>query len=212
MMRQDGFIGLTTIILIAITICFVIFVVPYIIVQNNRKYFVNSAEVVQTTLAEPRTAIVPGSGLYPSGTPRPVLAERLNSAIELYNSGAVNNILVSGHQETFYDEPAAMRSYLIENGVPSNIIVLDPKGSSTQATCGRATQIYGVEQAVIVTQESHLARAIYLCRAEEMEAYGYAAPSPSSTATDIFQWFREGAANIGAVYEVMTNAKALYNK
>lgn len=211
-MKQEGFIGLTTIILIALAICFVIFIVPYIIVQNNRKYFISSPEAVGVTMSEPRTAIVPGSGLYPSGTPRPVLAERLNAAIELYEAGSIDKILVSGHQEDFYDEPAAMRVYLMENGIPSDNIVVDPEGSSTQATCGRATQIYGVTQAVIVTQESHLARAVYLCRAEEMQAFGYAAPSPSSTATDVFQWFREGAANIEAVYEVMTNAKALYNE
>lgn len=210
-MKQEGFIGLTTIFLIAITLCFVIFIVPFIIVQNNRQYFVEKPQAVKATLSEPRTAIVPGSGLYPSGTPRPVLAERLNAAVQLYEQGAVTKILVSGHQEPFYDEPSAMRDYLIESGVAADVITSDPKGVSTQATCGRATQVYGVEQAVIVTQQSHLARAIYLCRAEGMEAYGFVAESPSSAATDIFQWFREGAANIEAVFEVITNSKALYN-
>lgn len=210
-MKQDGFIGLTTIVLIAITLCFIIFIVPFVIVQNNRQYFIEKPEAVKATLAEPRTAIVPGSGLYPSGTPRPVLAERLDKAVQLYNEGAVSRILISGHQEPFYDEPGAMRSYLIAKNVPDNAIISDPKGVSTQATCGRAVQVYEVTQAVIVTQQSHLARAIYLCRSEGMEAYGFVAPSPSSTATDIFQWFREGAANIEAVFEVMTNSKALYN-
>lgn len=210
-MKQQGFIGLTTIILIAITLCFVIFIAPFIIVQNNRQYFIEKPEAVKATLSEPRIAIVPGSGLYPSGTPRPVLAERLDTATELYNQGAVGKILVSGHQEPFYDEPASMRNYLIENGVSFDAIVIDPKGISTQATCGRSAQVYEVTQAVIVTQQSHLARAIYLCRAEGIEAYGFAASSPSSTATDVFQWFREGAANVDAVFEVITNSKALYN-
>jgi SanA protein len=210
-MKQQGFIGITTIILMAIALCFVVFIVPYIIVQNNRQYFVSKAGAIAETLDESRIAIVPGSGLYPSGTPRPVLAERLNTAIRLYDLGSVSKILVSGHQEPFYDEPAAMRSYLIENGVSAEAIISDPKGVSTQATCGRATQVYGVKQAIIVTQQSHLARAIYLCRAEGMKAYGFVAPSPSSTVTDIFQWFREGAANIEAVFEVITNSKALYN-
>lgn len=210
-MKQDGFIGLTTIALIAATLCFIIFIVPFVIVQNNRQYFIEKSEAVKATLAEPRIAIVPGSGLYPGGTPRPVLAERLDRAAGLYNDGSVSQILVSGHQEPFYDEPGAMRTYLITKNVPESAIISDPKGISTQATCGRAVQIYDVTQAVIVTQQSHLARAIYLCRAEGMQAYGFVAESPSSTATDIFQWFREGAANIEAVFEVITNSKALYN-
>ena len=118
-------------------------------------------------------AVVFGAGLQPDGRPSPFLALRLDVAADLYQRGKVRVVLVSGdNRSDGYDEPTAMRDYLISRGVPGARIVRDFAGRDTYSTCVRARRIFAVPSAVLVTQEYHLPRALAVSRAVGLAAVG----------------------------------------
>ncbi|MCP2164944.1 SanA/YdcF family protein [Goodfellowiella coeruleoviolacea] len=122
---------------------------------------------------EAPVALVLGAGLTRQGTPSQFLAGRLDVAADLYRRGKVKVLLVSGDNSTTdYDEPSAMRAYLIGRGVPDRVIVADYAGFDTWDSCSRARRIFGVDRAIVVTQNFHLPRAVALCRAAGIDAYG----------------------------------------
>ena len=109
-------------------------------------------------------ALVLGAGVLPDGNPTPYLQRRLNSAVELYKAGTVDVLLLSGDNSTIhYNEPVAMQRYVVAQGVPEEDTVLDYAGFNTYDSCYRARAIFGVEQAIIVSQAYHLPRAIWTC-------------------------------------------------
>lgn len=129
---------------------------------------------VRTTADVParQVAVVFGAGLW-DGKPSPYLANRLRAAAELYRDKKVKVVLVTGdNSRVEYDEPDAMRTFLVERGVPDSRIVSDFAGFDTWDSCVRARRIFGVERAVLVTQGFHVRRAIALCRAAGIDAYG----------------------------------------
>ncbi|MBT8224728.1 MAG: DUF218 domain-containing protein [Dactylosporangium sp.] len=118
-------------------------------------------------------AIVFGSQVYADGTPSPVLAYRLDAARTLYERGRVRAILVTGDNgQVEYDEVDPMRAWLIERGVPGTQVVGDYAGFDTYSSCVRAVRIFGVGEAILVTQAYHLPRAVALCRKVGMDAIG----------------------------------------
>ncbi|MER6674759.1 ElyC/SanA/YdcF family protein [Streptomyces sp. NPDC000983] len=127
------------------------------------------------TLADaPRTdvAVVFGAGLW-QGEPSPYLAHRLDAAAELYRAGRVKVVLVTGdNSRTDYDEPDAMRGYLTRHGVPDARIVSDYAGFDTWDSCIRAKKIFGVDEAVLISQGFHIRRAVALCEAAGVTSYG----------------------------------------
>lgn len=121
--------------------------------------------------AEP-VGVVFGAGLW-QGRPSPYLAHRLNAAARLYAAGKVRVLLVTGdNSRTSYDEPGAMRAYLTRHGVPGDRIVVDDAGFDTWDSCSRARRIFGVDRAVLVSQGFHIRRALALCEAAGIDAYG----------------------------------------
>ena len=109
----------------------------------------------------------------PSGEPSPWLRYRLDTAARLYHSGRVEALLVSGDNgRENYNEPVAMRNYLVSAGIPAEAIALDYAGFDTYDTCVRAHRIFGVTRAIIVTQDFHEPRAVSVCRAAGVEAHG----------------------------------------
>ncbi len=118
-------------------------------------------------------AIVPGARVFADGTPSHALADRLQTAYELYKDGRVGKILVSGdHGTGRYDEVNAMHSWLLERGVPPASIYLDHAGFRTLDTMARAARVFEVERAVICTQRFHLGRSVFLARAAGIDALG----------------------------------------
>jgi vancomycin permeability regulator SanA len=118
-------------------------------------------------------ALVLGARVYPSGTPSPFLAARLDLAHRLYQAGKVRVVLVSGdNMAVEYNEPDAMRGYLIDAGMPPEAVVADYAGFDTYDSCARARRIFGVEQLIVVTQAYHLPRAVATCRALGVDATG----------------------------------------
>lgn len=120
-------------------------------------------------------ALILGAGLTATGTPSAALQVRLDDAIALYLDGKARVLLVSGDNgTTSHDEPTAMRDYLVQHDVPSDKVVLDYAGFDTWDSCVRAKKIFGVDRALVVTQQFHLARAVFLCRAAGIDADGVA--------------------------------------
>jgi vancomycin permeability regulator SanA len=118
-------------------------------------------------------ALVLGARVYPNGTPSPFLAARLDLAHRLYSAGKVRVVLVSGdNMAKEYNEPDAMRTYLINAGMPAEAVVADYAGFDTYDSCARALRIFGVEQLIVVTQSYHLPRAVATCRALGVDATG----------------------------------------
>jgi SanA protein len=128
------------------------------------------------TLPPRDVAIVPGARVYPGGTPSAILEDRLRCAAALFKIGKVDWIIVSGdHKAATYDEPGAMRRYLIRRGVPSSRIYMDHAGLRTFDTMARAARVFKVENAVVCTQEFHLGRSVYLARHHGIDAVGLVA-------------------------------------
>lgn len=117
--------------------------------------------------------IVLGAGVRADGTPSLMLQDRLDKAVELYEAGVSDKIIVSGdHRSTYYDEVNTMKNYLIGKGIPSEAVFMDHAGLSTYDTMYRAANIFGVKTAVVVTQQYHMYRALYDARALGINAYG----------------------------------------
>jgi len=123
-------------------------------------------------------AVVFGAGLW-NGQPSPYLAHRLDAAARLYAAGKVRVVLVTGdNSRVSYDEPGAMRTYLAAHGVPRAKVVLDYAGFDTWDSCDRAKRVFGVDRAVLVSQDFHIRRALALCAAAGIDAYGVGVDEP----------------------------------
>lgn len=149
-----------------------------------------------------RAAIVFGAGLRRDGGPTPVLRDRVKTAAQLYFDGKVEKLLMSGdNSRESYNEPQAMRDYAVSLGVPAGAIVLDYAGRRTYDTCYRAKAIFGLEDAILVTQAFHLPRALYTCNNLGVKAVGV----PADLGTYGAEWFwrvRELPATLQAMLDV----------
>lgn len=122
-------------------------------------------------------AIVFGAGLTPKGHPSAILADRVDAAIALYRAGKVDQLLMSGDNRfVWYNEPRAMKDYAVKHGVPEGAILLDFGGRNTYDTCYRARHVFGVQRAVLVSQNYHIARATFLARGLGIDAVGFGVP------------------------------------
>ena len=120
--------------------------------------------------------IVLGCKVRDDGGLSDMLHDRLKRSLELYDAGASAKILMSGdHGTSAYNEVGAMKNFAVENGVPSENVFMDHAGFSTYETMYRAKEVFQAKKVVIVTQEYHLYRAIYIAEQLGMEAYGVAA-------------------------------------
>lgn len=148
--------------------------------------------------------IVFGAGLTRDGTPTAVLRDRVETAAQLYFDGKAEKLLMSGDNRFVeYNEPEAMRQYALDLGVPDEAIVLDYAGRRTYDTCYRAKAIFGVDSAILVTQDFHLPRALYLCNALGVEAVGVKANNFYYRKISRLIWnTRELLATFGAVVDV----------
>lgn len=120
--------------------------------------------------------LVLGAGVRDDGSVSPILHDRLKQGIDLYFTGASDRLLMSGdHGRHDYDEVNAMKSFAVENGVPSTCVFMDHAGFSTYESIYRAKAIFQVKKLIIVTQTYHLPRALYIAKSFGLEAYGVSA-------------------------------------
>ena len=147
-----------------------------------------------------QVAIVPGALVEPDGTMSAMLADRVRQAAALWHAGKVEKILVSGDHGTWaYDEPGTMREALVAGGVRPEDVFEDHAGFETWATMVRARGIFGVRDAVVVTQGFHMPRALYLADAAGIDATGLTA--------DLHDWGFQGRRS--TVREALSRVKAV---
>lgn len=129
-----------------------------------------------SNLSDVDCILVLGCLVKDSGQPSDMLADRLRRGVELYQTGAAPKLLMSGdHGQTTYNEVQAMKQYAISKGIISSDIFMDHAGFSTYESIYRAEEIFQVQKVIIVTQEYHLSRALYIANALGLEAYGVSA-------------------------------------
>lgn len=156
------------------------------------------------------TGIVLGSLVFSEKRVSKTVAFRCQKAIELYKSGKIKRILVSGdHGTKEYDEVNAMKNYLVKNGVPERDIFLDHAGFNTYDTMIRAKKVFEVEDAIIISQDFHLARAVYIANHAGIDAQAIAA-ADSPFLNKKYIENREILARIKSFAEVAINREPKY--
>lgn len=116
------------------------------------------------TVPEKPVALIFGARVYPNGRPSAMLADRVATGADLYHAGKVDMLLMTGDgRAPEYNEPEAMKRYAMQLGVPEEAIILDTAGNRTYDSCYRAAHEFGVEEAVVVTQNFHLDRVLFTC-------------------------------------------------
>ncbi len=137
---------------------------------------VSNETLVEISRIEPECIMVLGASVHPDGTPSPMLEDRLEAGIELYNRGVAPKLLLTGDNgQIEYNEVEAMKNYAVNAGVPEEDIFLDHAGFSTYDSVYRASYVFGVESMVAVTQEYHLYRTLHGCKKMGIEAVGIGA-------------------------------------
>jgi vancomycin permeability regulator SanA len=120
--------------------------------------------------------LVLGAGVHSDGTPSRMLEDRLRAAVVLYEAGVADVVLLSGDNSgEDYDEVSAMERYCLEHGVVQEAIVRDDIGFSTYESIYNTVVTLGYSNFIIVTQEYHLYRAMYMAGRMGAEADGFAA-------------------------------------
>ncbi|MBR5314943.1 MAG: YdcF family protein [Clostridia bacterium] len=170
--------------LVGIAACILVFGIDFYVRNSTQKQIVSSPN------GEYDCILVLGAGVR-GNRPSPMLQDRLDYAIDLYNQGKAPKLLMSGdHGQTDYDEVNIMKAYAIEKGIPSEDIFMDHAGFSTYESIYRAKQVFEAEKIIIVTQEYHLFRALYVANALEVDAVGYAS-DPREYAGQEYRELRE---------------------
>lgn len=137
---------------------------------------VSNETLVEISRIDPECIMVLGASVNPDGTPSPMLKDRLETGIELYNRGVAPKLLLTGDNgQIEYNEVEAMKNYAVNAGVPEEDIFLDHAGFSTYDSVYRASYVFGVESMVAVTQEYHLFRTLHGCKKMGIEAVGVGA-------------------------------------
>ncbi|OWK73373.1 SanA protein [Flavobacteriaceae bacterium JJC] len=147
------------------------------------------------------TALVLGtSPRMKSGISNPYFTKRMEATALLYHHGKIKKIIVSGEKSKGYDEPSAMKNYLVyQEGVPENIITEDPKGFKTQTSISNCKNVYHQNNVIIVSQGFHNLRALFYARNNDMNALGFDAQDVLSNQSYYRNQSREFLARVSAV-------------
>ena len=162
---------IVVLIIIAIIVVAVLGINFYVVLSTKNK-IISEEQAKQIEGVE--CILILGAGIW-GDKPSPMLEDRLLQGIELYNQGVAPKIIMSGdHTKEDYDEVNVMKNFAIEHGVPSEDIFMDHAGVSTYDSMYRAKEIFGLSKIVVVTQEYHLYRALYVADSMGIECYGIA--------------------------------------
>jgi len=148
-----------------------------VLASAEGKIFVDAGSVPQRPVG-----LVLGTAPLVNGNRNPFFERRMDAAARLYEAHKVGKLLVSGDNHIKgYDEPTAMRDALVARGVPAADIALDYAGFRTLDSIVRAHKVFGVDRCIIVTDDFHMQRALYIASNESIDAVGFqTAPLPRS--------------------------------
>ncbi len=191
----------------------VLFVIAFIFWSNWRVNRIGKQFTFSNISSLPacKTALVPGtSARLANGSRNPYFTYRIRAAAELYKSGKIKHILVSGDNGTqSYNEPEDMRNALIREGIPAAVIHLDYAGFDTYDSMIRAKEIFGQRRFIVVSQEFHARRAVYIARSNDIQAWGYACQDVHAKGSAKVR-FRELFARVKAYLDVKFGVDPTY--
>ena len=157
-------------ILIILSCVILVLGINFYVVGSTKKRLIKNNNL--ESLDDIDCILVLGCGVW-GEEPSPMLRDRLEKGIELYKKGIAKKIIMSGdHGRSDYDEVNVMKKYAIDRGVSSEDIFMDHAGFSTYESMYRAKEVFNVKSVVIVSQEYHLYRAIYIAKNLGLNAYG----------------------------------------
>ncbi|MCA9328675.1 YdcF family protein [Candidatus Saccharibacteria bacterium] len=187
--------------IVAIPVIFTFISYQLVSKSSSEIYSTDSADLVKIA-KDYDIAIVFGGGIGDDG-PLQLLEDRLDIAKELLDKKLVNKVILSGDNRTeSYNEPDAMFKYLVENGVSTQQLQKDYAGRSTYETCERAQKIFELDKVILISEETHLPRASYLCHHFGLETIGVKSEGIASANLHVSQSFREILARDKAVFNV----------
>jgi len=132
---------------------------------------VHSADLQQLPFAQ--VAIIPGASVH-GKTPSTILSDRLQCGLDLYKAGKVKKILLSGDNgQSDYNELKPMLDFMLRNQVNPEDLFVDHAGFRTLDTLIRAKEVFQVKEAIFVSQNFFLPRAIYLGLELNLTLYAY---------------------------------------
>ena len=170
--------------------------------------YIRSAEEVP----EAEAILVLGAGVWGNSVLSPMLQDRVDRAITLYEAGKAPKLLMSGdHSSVYYDEVTTMKKYAVGQGVRSGDIFLDHSGFSTYESMIRAREIFGAKKLIIVTQRYHLYRAVFIARALGIDACGVAS-DPRKYVGEAERQLREAFARVKDFVQVWLPAEEYNGK
>lgn len=191
-------------------VCLAVFAAVNIyVISYSSKYILTSAEAEKLDGVDCITVL--GCHVRNDGSPSLMLECRLDTALELYEKGISDKMLMTGdHGTAEYDEVNNMMNYVLANSdIKKESVFLDHAGFSTYESAYRAKAVFGVEKSVFVTQKYHLYRTVYNARKNGIEAYG--------VASDDYEWpgmmyyrFRESLAIFKDFFGCLFNVKPTY--
>ena len=163
--------------ILCIILCLAIAGITAVVSLDATVRFVGGSRIISPEEAAKLTDVdcilVLGCLVKKNGVPSDMLHDRLKRSVSLYDAGAAPKLLMSGdHGTEGYDEVAAMKQYAIDAGVPSEDVFMDHAGFSTYDSVYRARDVFQAKKIIIVTQEYHLSRALYIARQLGLDAYG----------------------------------------
>lgn len=143
--------------------------------------FVYWQETHLPPIGEYEAIVVLGAQVKDDGTPSLALERRLTAALDAYLRRPCL-VICCGAQGK--DEPVAegelMRSWLMERGVDPSRIVAETASFNTRQNLENAREVMdgqGLREALIVTSDYHVARALRLCAQVGLSATGLGSPS-----------------------------------
>ena len=161
--------GIIVIVVIAVIAVIVLGINLYVRLSTKKQII---KENEYSKLSDIDCIIILGAGIW-GDKPSPMLEDRLQEGIKLYQNNVSDKIIMSGdHGKKEYDEVNIMKNYVVERGIPSENIFMDHAGFSTYESIYRAKEIFQAKKIVIVTQKYHLYRALYIANRLGIEAYG----------------------------------------
>lgn len=185
-MKRTHKIVIMIMIVILIIVLSLIFV-NYFVILKTKSMIISEEQAVEKNAD---CILILGAGIW-QNKPSPMLEDRIKEGISLYEKGASKKILMSGdHTKSDYDEVNVMKEYAIEKGISSEDIFMDHAGISTYDSIYRVKEIFKAKKVIIVTQEYHLYRALYIAQSLGLEAYGVKA-NPREYAGQMMRDFRE---------------------
>lgn len=159
-----------------LALCIVLMLSLVLTVSFSMVKVTTSAIVTADTLPEEEydCILVLGAGVRADGSPSDMLRDRVTVAVELYEATGAP-LLMSGDHTGNYNEVGVMKALAVEMGVPSEDIFLDHEGYSTYESLYRAKKVFCADKILLVTQEYHLHRALYIARELGLNAEGISA-------------------------------------